>query len=63
MANREATTESVKAVAALLGIERDEEQLRELVEQVRLLSRTTAVIDARDLTSREPAITFSVGSG
>ena len=62
MADRVVSTESVRAIAGLLGIERDEAQIEELAEQVRMLTKATATLDSLDLTPYEPAITLSVGS-
>ena len=62
MADRQVTTESVKAIAALLGIERDGEYVEELAAQVRSMVQTTGTLDSMDLTPYEPAVTFSVWS-
>ena len=62
MADREVTTDSVKAIAALLGIERDGRYLEELAAQVRLMVQTSGTLDSMDLKPYEPAVTFSVGS-
>ncbi|MGH2542856.1 MAG: hypothetical protein ACRDIB_08670 [Ardenticatenaceae bacterium] len=63
MAEHQVTRETLKAMAALLGLTLSDEKLEQLLPQVQRAAKTLAELDALDMESVEPAIIFTSDRG
>lgn len=58
MADRRVTKDTLKALAAMLGLDLSDDTLDELLPQVQRTTESMSELDDLDLESVEPAVTF-----